>query len=249
MGGAVWRAFGASDVGSVRARNEDVFAIDDVLGCCLVADGLGGHPAGDVASAMARAAALEALRAAPEQLAADPRGALERAVRRANATVHRAAGKDPALRNMGTTLTLLRIEPAGGRGCIAHVGDSRAYRLDASGFRQLTEDHTLALEMLRAGLITPEEARRTPARHRLIRAVGLDDNVAVDVFPVEAAGAGAFLLCSDGLTGMVEDSAIAAILRDRAPDAEAACHALIAAALEGGGEDNVTVVVACPAGG
>ncbi len=243
-----WVAFGATDLGLVRERNEDAFAVDQKIGCYLVADGLGGQPGGDVASRLARDAVRGALRRQRRALAAgDVEGVLEGAVRAAHRRIRRIGRDDPALARMATTLSVLWLGGAG-RGCAAHVGDSRIYRLDRRGLVQLTEDHSMAMEMVRSGTITLEEAMESVAWDFLTRTVGVADEVAVDGFAVETAGAEAFLVCSDGLTGMVDDGEIARLLRAHAPDPEAACAALIEAALSGGGLDNVTVVVVYPRG-
>ena len=244
--GAGWAAFGATDVGLVRDRNEDAFAVDESLGCYLVADGLGGHTGGDVASRLARDTVIEVVGAEREALAAGEAAAvLERAVNAASDTIHETARRDPSLWGMATTLSVLWIGGAG-RGHVAHVGDSRIYRLDGAGLSVLTEDHTQGMELVRAGVMSLEEAERSIAWHWLTRAVGFDEPLAIDGFAVDAGGADALLLCSDGLSGMVDDGETATVLRARAPDAEAACRALIETAMRNGGRDNITVVVLYP---
>ncbi len=236
---AGWTAFGASDVGLVRARNEDAFAVDLELGCYLVADGLGGHRGGDVASALARDSVLESLRR-DTPARGDVEDALERAVRAGNTAILEASRQQPSLAGMGTTLSMLWLEGAD-NAFAAHVGDSRIYGLHETAMTLLTEDHTVGMELVRAGMMTIERAERSAVWHQLTRAVGLDERVAVDVFAV--APANAFLLCSDGLTGMVDDDTIERLLRAHAPDPEAACAALVDAAIANGGDDNVSVVV------
>ncbi len=239
----IWAVAAASETGWVRRRNEDAFAVEPALGVFLVADGLGGHAAGDVASRTARDAALNRLRAEGAPDAERAEAALARAVDAANRAVRAAAAREPALHGMGTTLSVLWLDAAGARGAFAHVGDSRIYRLDADGLRQITDDHTVAMERARAGLIDAEAARLGPGWHRLTRAVGLFDSLAVDAAAFDCAAAEGFLLCTDGLTDMLDDRAIAKALRDAAPDAEAAARGLIDGALAAGGVDNVTVVV------
>lgn len=205
-----------------------------------VADGLGGHAAGEVASALALEpladvdpAACEGVEALQETLA--------EAVREANRTVHAAARKDPDKAGMGTTLTATAVY--GKQLVLAHVGDSRAYFLRDGDLWQLTTDHTAAQEAVDAGYLTAEQAAQRPERHMLARAVGLDSEVTVDTPPAEVLRSGdRLLLCSDGLIDPVPDEAIAAILKDH-PDPRQACDALVQAALDGGGPDNVTVVV------
>lgn len=241
---AYWAGAGNTDVGLVRARNEDAYAVDDALGIYLVADGLGGHQGGNVASALAHDAVLATLEEGRAGLPDAAPALLEEAVRHANDRIRYRAGGDPSLDGMGTTLTLLWLGDDA-HGYAAHVGDSRLYRLDGGQFTQLSEDHTLAMEMVRAGDMALEEAEHSFAWHRLTRAVGLDARLEVDVCPVDAAGADAFLLCSDGLTGMVADDEIARLMRAALPDPRLAGEALIDAALAAGGDDNVTVVVVC----
>lgn len=242
---AYWAGAGNTDIGLVRARNEDAFGLDNALGVYLVADGLGGHQGGNVASALARDAVLEALQEGGDRLPDGAPALLDEAVQNANDRIRYRAEGEPALHGMGTTLTLLWLEDDA-RGHAAHVGDSRLYRLDGWSLSQISEDHTLGMEMVRAGVMTLAEAEHSFAWHRLTRAVGLDAALEVDVVPVDAAGADAFLLCSDGLTGMVADDDIARLMRGALPDPRAAGEALIDAALAAGGHDNVTVVVVCP---
>ncbi len=243
-----WNAFGVTDIGLVRARNEDAFAVDDDLACYLVADGLGGHSGGDAASALARDRVLDRLRDERDALSAEHAGgALERAVLAANAAVRSAAAADPSLAGMGTTLSILWAGAA--QGWIAHVGDSRVYRLDARGLAQITEDHTVAMELVRERALTLAEARESWLWNQLTRAVGIDENLTPDVFQADTTDAEAFLLCSDGLTEMVEDAAIERLLHDHAGEPKAACEALVDAALHAGGHDNVTAVVLYPRSG
>lgn len=238
----VWAAAAASEIGWVRRRNEDAFALAPERGVFLVADGLGGHAAGDVASRTARDAALNRLRAEDALDAERAEAALARAVEAANRAV-RAAARSPACYGMGTTLSILWLDAAGARGAFAHVGDSRIYRLDGDGLRQITDDHTVAMERVRAGLIDAEAARLGPGWNRLTRAVGLYDALAVDAAAFDCAAAEGFLLCTDGLTDMLDDAAIAKALRAAAPDPEAALKRLIDGALAAGGVDNVTAIV------
>ncbi len=245
-GAGDWVAVGSTDVGLLRERNEDAFSVDEEVGCYLVADGLGGLPCGDVASRLARGAARGYLRRRRAALVAGTAGdVLGRAVGAAHRRILRAAIADSSLEGMATTLTLLWLGD-GGRGHVAHVGDSRVYRLSRGGLSQLTEDHTVAMDMVRSGEATIEEAEQSFAWDLLTRTVGGGGAAAIDAFAVEGAGAEAFLLCTDGLTGMVGDADVARLLRAHAPNAEAACRALIDAALSAGGHDNVTVVVVYP---
>ncbi|MDI6843262.1 MAG: Stp1/IreP family PP2C-type Ser/Thr phosphatase [Anaerosomatales bacterium] len=232
-----WYA-GASDTGLVRPSNEDAYLMEPPL--FAVADGLGGHQAGEVASTVA----METLFAhAPKR--AEAKG-LARAVRAANAAVIEAAEQGRGREGMGTTLTAAMVE--GTRIAVAHVGDSRAYLLSRGELAQLTQDHSLVADMVRSGTLSPEAARQHPNRSVITRALGSDPNMVADAFEVQAAPGDRLLLCTDGLTGMVEDSAIAEVLKT-APSPKAAVARLIAAANEAGGHDNITVVVVdLPAG-
>jgi protein phosphatase len=222
----------ATDVGRVREGNEDAYLVDDAMGLAAVADGMGGHRAGEVASATA----LEALRAAITS--GRP---LRESIQDANEAVFAKSLTDTDLRGMGTTLTAGTLV-TGGTLLVGHVGDSRAYLLHDGELRQVTEDHSLVEELVREGRLTADEAAVHPQRSIITRALGLDPAVEVDVYPVELAPGDRLLLCSDGLTGMVQTDVIAGILR-REEDPSRAAAQLVDAANHAGGEDNITVVV------
>jgi PPM family protein phosphatase len=233
-------SFAGTDVGLARSGNEDshlrgrsVFA---------VADGLGGHQGGEVASAMA----VEPLAALDGRTFADAREAAEAlagGIREANQSILQRGRSDPGLWGMGTTVTAAAV--AADRVLqLAHVGDSRAYLLrPGAPLRQLTTDHTVVEEAVERGLLTRRQAAVHPQRGVVTRAVGLDPEVRVDLpEPLALAPGDQVLLCSDGLTEVVDDDQIAGVLADRA-DGGDACQALIAAANQAGGPDNVTVVL------
>ncbi len=231
-------AHAASHVGLVRTGNEDSVHCGEAV--FAVADGLGGHAAGEVASGLA----LESLGDVDPAACADVEALQERlaeAIREANRTVHAAAQEDPARAGMGTTMTAAAVY--GKQLVLAHVGDSRAYLLRDGVLWQLTKDHTAAQEAVDAGYLTAEQAAERPERHMLARAVGLEPEVTVDTPPAEVLRPGdQVLLCSDGLNDPVHDRAVATILEEhKAP--RQACDALVQAALDGGGPDNVTVIV------
>ncbi|MGB4592185.1 MAG: Stp1/IreP family PP2C-type Ser/Thr phosphatase [Coriobacteriia bacterium] len=229
--GALWYA-GASDVGLVRSGNEDAYLIEPPL--FAVADGLGGHQAGEVASQLA----IEVLYGnAPKH--ADSK-ALGRAVRAANAAVIEAAAQGRGRTGMGTTITAAMVD--GRHIALAHVGDSRAYLLNVGQLVQLSQDHSMVADMVRSGSLTAEGARVHPSRSVITRALGSDPNMVADVFDVDATPGDRLLLCSDGLTSMVTDDAIETILQT-APSPEAAVARLLSAANDAGGQDNITVVV------
>jgi serine/threonine protein phosphatase PrpC len=228
-------AIGAkSDVGRVREGNEDSYLVDDPL--FAVADGMGGHLAGDVASSTA----VEVIAAAAQSADGGDPDSLAVLVRDANAAIFRKAQADTALRGMGTTCTLLMIQDR--RGHLAHVGDSRAYLLRDGELSQLTEDHSLVGRMVKEGRLSAQEAENHPQRSIITRALGVDSDVEVDLVTVELNEEDRILLCSDGLTSMVDDDRIKEVL-GRTPDPQRAADELVSVANEAGGEDNVTVVL------
>jgi PPM family protein phosphatase len=220
----------ATDIGRVRERNEDSLLVDPPL--YVVADGMGGHRGGQVASQVA----LETL----EVLAKEGRGSLADHVRQANRAIWDRSVEDERLSGMGTTLTAARIE--GTDALIAHVGDSRAYLLRDGALRQLTTDHTLVDRMVKSGEITEEEADVHPHKNVLTRALGTDELVDVDEDSIALVDGDRVLICSDGLTGMVTEDQIQAIL-DNSDDPQQAADRLVKAANRAGGVDNITVVV------
>ncbi|MGH9012947.1 MAG: Stp1/IreP family PP2C-type Ser/Thr phosphatase, partial [Acidimicrobiia bacterium] len=221
-----------TDPGRVREGNEDGYLVDDRMGLFAVADGMGGHQAGEVASATA----LEALRAAVAS--GEP---IRDAIDRANEAVLERSAGDERLRGMGTTMTAGTLA-AGGTLLLGHVGDSRAYLARDGELTQVTEDHSLVEEMVRRGELTPEQAEVHPRRSVITRALGIEPGVEVDLYPVELHEGDRMLLCSDGLTTMIRAEEIAAILRGE-PDPQRAANTLVEAANAAGGEDNITVLV------
>ena len=217
---------GATDPGRRRRRNEDAYVIDPPL--FAVADGMGGAQAGEVASKLA-AGAVKARGADVESL-----------VQEANRRVHQRSLEDPNTFGMGTTLTVAAVED--GVVSIGHVGDSRAYLVRDGNLEQLTEDHSLVGELMRSGKLSPEEAGSHPQRSMITRALGTDPDVDVDIFAVEPRAGDLFLLCSDGLTSMVDDREILRLIGEKRGDLQSLVKALIKAANKGGGEDNITVI-------
>jgi protein phosphatase len=220
----------ATDVGRVREANEDSFLLVEPV--FAVADGMGGHRGGEVASRLA----LETI----EALSTDAADDLAGTVRRANEAVFERSVGDRAVAGMGTTLTAVVVRAGEAR--FAHVGDSRAYLLRAGDLRLVTEDHTLVQQMVRAGEITPAEAEIHPHRSVLTRALGTDPDVDVDELAVPLLEGDRLLLCTDGLTGMLAERQVRAIL-EAEPDPQRASERLIRAANRAGGVDNVTAVV------
>lgn len=224
-----------TDTGHQRATNEDSHL--ERAPVFVVADGMGGAQAGEVASQLAVTHFADELPGRDGD-AAEQRLAL--AVRKANAEIHALSESDVSRAGMGTTLTAAYV----GRDEVsfAHVGDSRAYRLRHGDLERITEDHSLVEELLRQGRLTEEEAEEHPQRSIITRALGPEADVEVDTVSVAAEDGDVYLLCSDGLTSMVGEAAIGEILRG-APDITAAAEQLVAAALDAGGRDNVTVVL------
>jgi protein phosphatase len=222
----------ATDVGRVRDGNEDAHLVDDVIGLVAVADGIGGHRAGEVASATA----IEALRSSITS-----GRTLRESIEDANEAVFAKAQTDINLRGMGTTLTVGTLV-AGNTMLLGHVGDSRAYLLHDGELRQVTVDHSLVEELVQEGRLTADEAAVHPQRSIITRSIGTDPTVEVDVYPVELSVGDRLLLCSDGLTDMVHPEEIAATLR-REEDPTRASAVLVDAANQAGGVDNITVVI------
>jgi PPM family protein phosphatase len=224
---------GLSHRGRRRRHNEDAYVVQPPL--FAVADGMGGAKAGEVASALAADAVQES---GNDGESGEARVAA--LIEEANRRVFRRASEDREASGMGTTMTVALVE--GDEVAIGHVGDSRAYLIRDGRLEQLTDDHSLVAELVRSGKLTPEEAETHPQRSVITRALGTEADVDVDTFSVRSAPGDLFLLCSDGLTSMVDDETILdAVERNRA-DLEEAAKALINAANRGGGEDNITVV-------
>ncbi|MGH2546761.1 MAG: Stp1/IreP family PP2C-type Ser/Thr phosphatase, partial [Actinomycetota bacterium] len=217
-----------TDVGRVREGNEDSYMVREPL--FAVADGMGGHQGGEVASKLA----LDTLREATDG------AALAQAVQDANRAVFEQAGRDPELAGMGTTLTAFLAD--GDTLRLAHVGDSRAYLLRDGVLQRITTDHTVVEGLVEKGELTAQEATIHPQRSILTRAIGVDGEVQVDQASIQARPGDRLLLCSDGLTGMVDEADIQRILEENV-DPQAAAEALVDAANEAGGQDNITAVV------
>ena len=245
-------AYGAqTDVGLRRAQNEDSLCADPDLGLFIVCDGMGGHNAGEVASRLAVQVIQKYLRGArtdPHQPLIgdfDPQlspqtNRLASAIRLANQAIHDAGRNQPDYAGMGTTVVSAMI--SGQILSIAHVGDSRLYLIRAGAIQPLTADHSLVGERVRRGLLTEEQAERSPDRHVLTRALGIDQDVEVELNEIHIAEGDALLLCSDGLTGEVTPPDILRAIRlEQEP--QASCEQLVKMANAAGGHDNTTVIV------
>ena len=223
-----------SDTGRRRLRNEDAYVCDPPL--FAIADGMGGAQAGELASSLAAAAIGERSRGIQGE------AAVAELVQAANARVYQRATEDPSAAGMGTTVTVAVVDAASSTVVIGHVGDSRAYRVRAGSLDQLTADHSLVAELVRSGRLTPEQAAGHPHRSVITRAVGTEPVVDVDTFTLEAVAGDLYLLCSDGLTDMIDDAEILAVSEGAALEPDAVARQLVAAANRAGGIDNVTVV-------
>jgi PPM family protein phosphatase len=256
-GGLRIHGAGVSDVGRKRRANEDSYTTSDDLRLYVVADGMGGHAAGEVASRLAVESIERHIAAAQPDLPPTvpsetstlsiedpslpvPARRVLNAIRLANQEIVRSVRRDQSMRGMGTTVVLAYIQ--GKRAYIGSVGDSRAYLVRDGAIRQLTDDHTFVNEQVRAGTLTAQEARRHPARNILTRAVGSQDDIEADVIQQDLKPGDQILLCSDGLTTMVEDEDILDMLRG-AGDPEAGCKSLVDLANQRGGDDNITAVL------
>jgi PPM family protein phosphatase len=234
-----------TDTGRQRSANEDSYFTNGPL--FVVADGMGGAQAGEVASKAAAESFQGELPAGP------PEQVLAQTIEAANRTIHELARKDPGLAGMGTTTTAAIVDPIAEEVALGHVGDSRAYRFRAGKLERLTRDHSLVEEMRRKGQLTEAQAEDHPQRSIITRALGPEPEVQVDVQTVPAAAGDVFLICSDGLTTMLDDDHVARLL-GRASSMDSAVRALVDEANRAGGRDNITVIAfrlvdtAAPAG-
>jgi serine/threonine protein phosphatase PrpC len=225
---------GITDAGRRRRRNEDAYVLEPPL--FAVADGMGGAQAGEVASRLA----VDAFREFHEADELEPEERLSAIIQEANRRIYERAREDTQASGMGTTVTAALVGEESIS--VGHVGDSRAYRLRGGRLEQLTDDHSLVADLVRGGRLTPEEADVHPQRSVITRALGTDIEVDIDAFTFEAEPGDVVLLCSDGLTTMVTDEEIVAIVGE-AKSLERAAKQLVKAANRRGGEDNVTVVL------
>ena len=223
-----------TDVGKVRANNQDAPIVSEKLRLYGVADGMGGHKGGEVASTSARDDLLRELEGKTPSVAA-----LSGAIEEVNRQIYHQQEHDDALTGMGTTLSVLWMSD--NFVYIGHVGDSRVYLLRDGEFKQMTLDHSLVEQLVREGVLTEEEAQNHPMRNIITRAIGTDESVEVDVVVEERRKGDLWLACSDGLHGLVDDRQMRDALRQYAP--EKAADVLLKAALDAGGRDNVSLVI------
>ncbi len=239
------KTFSITDIGRKRKMNQDyVYTSEMPVGklpnLFLVADGMGGHQAGDYASKCAIETIVDAVGSSDENGAVP---ILEKAIRHANEVVRQRAESDPALFGMGTTMVAATLD--GDMLCVANVGDSRLYVVGSREIRQITRDHSLVQEMVRMGGIKPEQARSHPDKNIITRAIGAEDDLKIDFFRVKLNHGDIVLMCSDGLTNMIEDEEIRMILHGQRDLVEKA-ESLVDAANNNGGKDNIAVVLIEP---
>lgn len=243
---------GKTDVGMVRSNNEDRFGIDESLGLFLVADGMGGHASGEIASEMAveiiNKNYQQALKGKNQTLLGPYDHNLSSATNRllssariANRAIFEAAQKNEKYHRMGTTLVALLLQEQ--MAILASVGDSRIYRIRSRAIEQLTQDHSLVNHQLKLGLITEEEARSSKSKNIITRAIGLRQTVSIDVDEQRIQEDDRFVLCSDGLTDLVKDEEILHMVINNTGELSEACDRLIEIANQRGGHDNITVIL------
>jgi|SRR5579872_2277653 len=241
----------ATHVGRVRSNNEDNYKIIPTLKLFVLSDGIGGQANGEVASAIAvQTIVTHCLELSSDRPTSDgdelpsdmseKTNELAKATYLANRMIHGASVNDPRFQGMGATVVAAWLD--GLRLSLVHVGDSRAYLLRGAHLTSLTLDHTLVAEQVRSGILTPEQAQTSPLRRMLIRALGVREEVEIDIHEHELCAGDVLLLCTDGLTGMVPESEISDVLVHE-HDAQSAADRLVASANEHGGEDNVTVIL------
>jgi protein phosphatase len=243
--------FDAVDTGRARTNNEDSVSLDEAVALAVLADGMGGYNAGEVASSMATTFIRTELgrwlrEAGASATDTEVRRAMDICVDNANRAIFNAANSNPQYAGMGTTLVVAVFR--GQRLLVGHVGDSRAYRLRGGRLQQITRDHSLLQEQIDAGLITPEQAAFSANKNLVTRAVGVEDTVLLETHLHEVQPRDVLLMCSDGLSDMLDDASIAQVLQMH-DSLAAAGAALIEAANDAGGKDNISLVLARTAGG
>jgi PPM family protein phosphatase len=243
--------FAAVDAGRSRSNNEDSVALDDAVSLAVLADGMGGYNAGEVASNMATSFIRTELgrwlrEAGAQATAAEVRRAMDICVDNANRAIFNAANANPQYAGMGTTLVVAVFRDT--RLLVGHVGDSRCYRLRGGRLQQITRDHSLLQEQIDAGLITQEQAAFSANKNLVTRAVGVEDTVLLETHQHEVAPGDVYLLCSDGLSDMLDDASIGQLLQS-GDSLDSTGQALIDAANDAGGKDNISVILVRASGG
>ena len=234
-----------TDPGLARDNNEDAVAFDPLTGLCILADGMGGYNAGEIASGMATAFIKSEMsrwlsQAGRNANTKEVKRAMEICVQNANHSIFNAANSNPQYTGMGTTLVVGVFQAD--RLMLGHIGDSRCYRLRGDVFEQITKDHSLLQEQIDAGLITPEQALTSANKNLVTRALGVEDSVLLDVTEHRVESDDIYVMCSDGLSDMVRDKGIADIMQGQSTLEQKSKH-LISAANANGGRDNISVVL------
>lgn len=234
----------ATDVGRKRSQNQDSGAALPELGLFIVSDGMGGHQGGETASITAVETISETVRTSCQNKSWDPRTLVSSAIVAANHAIFEKAVKEPRLQGMGTTTTALLFKD--NLLCIGHVGDSRCYYFRPNAIWQATRDHSLVQEKLRAGLITRAEVKTDRMKNVITRSVGFESSVNVEVYQMQVQAGDCFLLCSDGLSGLVDDLTLMQIMQKNFfedGDAQKTVDTMIATANQNGGDDNITTIL------
>ena len=232
---------GNTNIGRKRKVNQDYFQVDQNL--YVLADGMGGHAGGETASRLTVETIVQAIAADKNNVQLDPTDLLMGAIHRGNTAVHSTAEKNPALRGMGTTVVAMYV--AEGKLFVGHVGDSRVYMARRGEIWQITKDHSLVNEKLKAGIITREQMKRDKSRNVITRSVGFESSVLVDLYQKDISPGEIYFSCSDGLSGLVDDLQISSIIDSLGwdtNDLNPMVDKLIEKANENGGDDNITVI-------
>ncbi|MDH5425452.1 MAG: Stp1/IreP family PP2C-type Ser/Thr phosphatase [Gammaproteobacteria bacterium] len=246
---------GMTDTGLIRAHNEDSIGNDLSISLAVLADGMGGHKGGEVASALAVNTVLNDLPGELErckrlEIDENVSGysyqsiAIKNVIEKANSVIFQAASKQIQYEGMGTTIVVTMFY--GNRMSVAHVGDSRMYRLREHEMEQITSDHSLLQELIDRGFYTPEEAKKSLNKNLVTRALGIEESVKIDITEEIVLPEDSYLLCSDGLSDMVDDRRITMILEENKAHIDVACSELIQQAIDNGGHDNISVIVIQP---
>jgi protein phosphatase len=236
-----FNAAGKTDVGLKRSNNEDAFLVKPQLGFCLVADGMGGAAAGEIASRIFSDTTLEIFSDRSASTLEETMLQVQQAFGLAHERIQGHVGNNPSHQGMGCTAEILTF--SGMDFVVGHIGDSRTYRFTGGRLKQLTKDHSLVQEQIDQGLITADEARSHANRNIILRAVGVEEELALDIVSGKASPGDLFLLCSDGLTDMVADETIREAVASTSP-VESRVQSLVELAKGAGGHDNITVVLA-----
>jgi len=235
-------ASGNTHKGMVRQSNEDAYGIYPDLSLYIVADGLGGHAGGEVASRIAVEAIKECI-ASTDNASLKIRNSVISAINEANIKIILEAGKEKNLHGMGTTVAV--VMKGDDTAIVAHLGDSRVYLVRGNVMTRITKDHTVVDEYVRLGLLSPQDALYHPSKHMLSRALGTSGDVDVDITEIQFQAGDILILCTDGLTNMVSDKEISDVILELSPSPEKITDKLITLANKNGGIDNITVITLC----